>query len=157
MRTTRGPISSYDKPDDAEDRVKARKPSPRPPRAVDPAQPLAGAARFKTTGGVRNLTLKLGLLAEDDPDDAARTMACVRALKTDRIKFRDYAYVTSAPEVIAWLRGRIYAGQLPAVEEDPAMLDVKCPREGCDYTVKNTKRGQRDLLAHINDAHREPA
>ena len=162
MRTTRGPISSYDKPDDVLEKV-GRKPVKRARRAVDPAMPSTGLARFVTVfrgdgrPRLKNLTLYLGMTADDDAADDARTLAAAAALKKRKLRFRDGAYTTNIPEVASWLRGRIYAGRLPAVEEDAAMLDLPCPHQGCAFTVKRTKAGDRELLQHIYDDHGEEA
>ena len=162
MRTIRGGISSYDNPDDALEKV-ARKPTKRARRPVDPAQPASGLARFVTVfrgegrPRLKNLTLYLGMTADDDAADDARTLAAAAALKKRKLRFRDGAYTTNIPEVASWLRGRIYAGRLPAVEEDAAMLDLPCPHQGCAFTVKRTKAGDRELLQHIYDDHGEEA
>lgn len=162
MPTKRGPISSYEKPEDLAERVKARKPSVKPKRPLDPDRPLDGAARFQSVERgdkprVRNLTLYVGMLAEDDPEDDARTLAAVASLKRRKLRFTEGAYVTNDPAVTAWLRHRIYAGKLPEVEEDISMMDIKCAHPDCDYTVKNTKDGAKQMLRHTFEVHGEDA
>lgn len=163
MRTTRGPITSYEKTEDVTERIKARKPVAKAKRALDPNRPLDGAARFETADRgkdkprVRNLTVYLNLLPDDDPDDEARTLAAARVLGKRKIRFHDGAYVTNQPDVVAWLRGRIYAGRLRGVVEDAGMMDIKCAHPGCDFTVKNTKAGAQELLIHNHDVHQEEA
>lgn len=160
MPTKRGPISSYEKPEELAERVKARKPSVKPKRALDPDRPLDGAARFQTVERgdkprFRNLTIYLGMLPEEDDDDDARTEAAVKSLKRRKLRFADTAYVTNDPAVVAWLRHRIYAGKLPDVEEDISMMDIKCAAPDCGYTVKNTKDGAKQMLRHNFEAHGE--
>lgn len=158
MRTTRGPISSHDKPEDALKKVE-RKPA-RKARAIDPEQSADGSVRFQTVvrsdgRRIRNLTIYIAKLEDDDPADDARTEAAAAALRSRKIRMRDARYSTNRPEVIAWLRGRIYNGHLPEVEEDVTMRELPCPHKSCDWTAphRNTAEGQRELSEHLYEEH----